>query len=266
MIASVAKRELAIPASTVLAVLGLFVTIWITIEVTLARGPVFSFLKALPPLRSLHLNYRFAAAFILPLSILGAMILERWLSTNRRQLAAVILVVATCAGPLTYFALPEAVHRRGFDLTQSLDDHQRIVRGERFIVKFISSRPDPDTFSTAASSSKPYEPLFGYDLEMFRPKFREGDVTAEIDGRFNMTNPVSLVFPQHTGTEPFDLIPTTDRVNFDRLRSREQPHWPLPPELVWLNRLAVVSLLLCFAILGAEVRRKQIGSRNKPPN
>ncbi len=268
LVAYVGRQGLRpVPTSTALAVLGLVVTIWIVIELTIQRGGVFSVLKALPPLKSLHINHRFAAVFILPLSIVGAMILDRWLATHRRRLATIILVVATCAGPLTYFALPEEVHWRGFDLTRSLDDHRRIAGGERFPVTSISMRLDPDTFSNATSSGKPYEPVFGYDLETFRPKFREGHVTLETDGRLNMTNPVSLVFPQQTGTQPFDLILASDRVNLERLRNREQPGWPLPSELTWLNWLAMAALVVCVASVAADVKhffsgRQTPGNRN----
>jgi hypothetical protein len=260
LIYSVAKKELPSPtSSTVLAAAALFATVWIIMELTIARGPVYSFLKMWPPLKSLHINQRFTAVFILPLAVLGSMVLDRWFATKRLQSATAFVVLATCAGPLIYFAVPEDVHRRGFDLTQLLDDHQQIVRGERFPIQSISMRLDFETFSDAASSGGPYEPIFGYQLEMFRPKFREGSVSLEIDGRFNMTNPVSLVFPRETGTEPFDLIATTDRANFERLRNRQQPDWPLPSELTWLNRLAVASLVSCVAAIALDLRRRVRG-------
>jgi hypothetical protein len=237
-----------------LAALGLAGSVWVAIELTIAQGPIFSMLKSLPPFSSLHLNYRFAAVFILPLSIAGAAALNRWRGTERWPVAAVLLL-ATVAGPLSYLALPEEVHRRAFDLTQSTRDHEQIARGERFAVKAIDRRFDYETFSSQTSSAVPYEPIFGYDLETFRPRFHEGAVSTEADGRFNMTDPVGLVFPELTGVERFDLIRTTDRANFERFRNREQPDWPLPSPLVWLNRVAVVTLLLCAgaALIGRRL-------------
>jgi hypothetical protein len=257
VILAVSRRGLpSISAGTAVAALGMVATVWLLIELTIARGVLFSLFKALPPLKSLHLNYRFAAAFILPLSVLGAMVLERWLGTSRRHLAGTVLVLATCAGPLAYFALPEEVHRRGFDLRQSLDNYQSITRGERFVVESIRMVPDSEVFSNAASSGKPYEPLFGYDLEMFRPKFREASVAIEMDGHFNLTNPVSLVFPKDIGAKPFDLIRSADKANFDRLRRRELPDWALPFQLIWLNRLAVISFFVCVAAVALDLHKQ----------
>ena len=247
---SFAKHRLArVGKNRAIAALAIAATAWVMIELTLAHGPIFAVLKQFPPFNSLHLNYRFAAVFILPFSIVGSVALDRWHPAAQHRWVAAVILLLTIAGPLTYLALPEEVHRRWFDVTQSMRDYERISSGERFVVKSISSRPDNEAFMAEASSAVPYEPIFGYDLETFRPKFREGDVGTDIEGHLNMTNPASLVFPELTSTKPFDLISSLDRINFDRFRSRERPDWKLPTSLVWLNWLSVTTLFVCVSVL-----------------
>jgi len=73
-----------------------------------ARGPVFSWLKALPPLSSLHVNSRFASALILPLSLGGCLILERLRNRFERfgSYVTTILLCSTMVFGLLY--LPAA--------------------------------------------------------------------------------------------------------------------------------------------------------------
>lgn len=57
-----------------------------------------------------------------------------------------------------------------------------------------------------------------------------------------MTNPSGMVFPEINGARPFDRIRAADRLNLERLATRRQPAWHLPPIVPWLNVVAVTAL------------------------
>ena len=78
-----------------------------------------------------------------------------------------------------------------------------------------------------------------------------------------MTNPSSLVFPEFYHARPFDLIRADDRINLERLATRRQPDWPIPPILHRLNLLAVLTLAACVATASAGVLKKS-SRRDRP--
>jgi hypothetical protein len=234
----------------------LAVTSWIAIETTLAKGFIYPVVRELPVFRSLHVNHRVAAVFILPLAIIGAALLSRWHTGKPPGFLTAAAFCVTLASPLSYLVLPPHVHRRIFDITQSLRDHERIKQGEQFPITRIEGMQDFETFSARASNVEPYEPLFGYNREQWAARTHIGDIRDERDGAFNMTNPASMVFPELNQARPFDLIRASDGVNLDRFAARRQPDWPIPRIAYWLNLVSLASLVSCAGILVAGAYRK----------
>ncbi|MEO7425307.1 MAG: hypothetical protein ABI036_08975, partial [Fibrobacteria bacterium] len=64
------------PRGLILAGLTLL-CIWIAVEFRLTQGLIYHHLQKLPILKSLHVNLRFASAFIFPLSLAGAWVFNR---------------------------------------------------------------------------------------------------------------------------------------------------------------------------------------------
>ena len=252
-----------VPPGTAPMLIALGVTVWLVIEATLAKGFVYPVLRQLPVLRSMHVNSRFAAIFILPLTIVGAALLHRWYGKRppATQVAAVLCVAL--ASPFIYLALPHGTYLWYFDLTQSVRDHERIRHGERFPVTRIDDIYDFQTFSTQSSSLHPYEPMFGYFLETFAPSTRVGGIYQEQDGRLNMTNPASFVFPELNGLQPFDRIRAVDRPELERFAARHQQDWRIPPAFRWLNLVAIAALAACVGIPVAGAIRRS--SRRRRP-
>lgn len=234
---------------------------WIAIEATLARGLIYPFLKQLPVLSSLHVNHRLAAAFILPLSIVGAILIDRWQWHTRRSAAAWALIVVSALSPAAFFLLPAQTHLRTFDLTASLEASRLARGGDHFEVAAIVVGDDAAALVARGSSLQPYEPLFGYVNETFAPQAHAGDVHDASGGFLNMTNPASLVFPEINGVRPFDRIDVSERDKLDAFVARRQPDWKVPAVAHWLNRAAVAFVLLSVALLLTGLRRRApIGS------
>jgi len=243
------------PAMAV-AIAGLALMTWITIETTLAKGVLYPWLKSLPVLRSMHVNHRVAAVLILPLTIAAALLFDRWQRTARRSLVNLAVAIAVAA-PLFYLTLPDYVHRRTFDVSASVRVHERIRAGETFPVLRNDLITDDRAIAENASSQLVYEPLFGYDNEYFTPKVREGAITLERDGALNLTNASSLLFPELNGLQPFDLIRATERDDLERFAARQQPHWKVPAMFGWLNAAAVATLAFCVGVLLASPIRRR---------
>jgi hypothetical protein len=235
------------------AILALGIMTWLVIEAAIADGFVYPYLKELPLLRSLHVNPRMTAVFILPLSIAGAAAVARWTWVPRYRVLCTTAIAIAIVCPLAFLLLPADSHLRTFDATMSVADAARIRAGERLPVTGIANVSDADALSLGASSYRPYEPMFGYSLETFATETHLGHIREVAGGYFNMTHPASLVFPDVNGLRPFERIHATDGDRLDAFVQRRQPDWGLPPLLTALNWLAVASV--AGAVVGAGLLR-----------
>lgn len=237
-----------IVATQWIALLLLFVTVWIAVETTLTRGIVYPALHQLPIFRSMHVNHRVASVFIMPITVAGVFAIDAW-RAHRRPAVGGLLLVSALLFQSTYFLLPELFYRRWFDITKVEQIHQRVRAGERFPITKVQEILEEDVFEEHASSRIPYEPLFGYSGEQFKADTTDGPVEMIRDGRFNLTNPASLDFPALNGLRPFERIHEDDVNNLRRFVNREQPQWRHPAVLDWLNALALAALVYCVAVL-----------------
>ena len=244
-----------------IALVCLAIVGWIVVESALARGLIYPWLKALPVFSALHVNPRLAGAFVLPLAILAASLIDRVLERPGRQSLALALIVASWLAPLSYFALPSRLHFRNFDVSQSLADHAAVRQGERFAIDKLAAVTDANAFSMRASSLLPYDPLLGYANELFTPQAHAGDARTAADGYWNMTNPASLVFAEVNGLRAFERIRESDRDGLEAFLARRQPEWPRPG---WLNALilvAIIAELACVSLIVVGLRNMKRAAR-----
>jgi hypothetical protein len=263
------RKKLRFTRTNIVVFIVLLLGIWLNVEFIMARGYLYPVLQKLPILNSLHVNVRFASAAIFPFALLGAFFYER-LSSRwtffREPVMCSLLVFLTLGGMLNYFAFTKDVQSRTFDVTKSLETYQRVQAGATFPIEKIADMEDDRTFLENASDIHPYEPLFGYRLENFKPKVVPGPVTVPSDGKYNMTNPTGYVFPEENQVAMFDRIPVEDAYNFNQFIHRYQPNWKRP---VLQNILDITSLLsfiaLTSVLLGYPIfryiRRHGVGSR-----
>ena len=249
------KGETARPAgSQRIALLCLAIVGWIVVESALARGLIYPLLKTLPVFNALHVNPRLAGAFILPLAILAAALVDRVLRRPGRESLAFALIAASWLAPLSYFALPARLHLRSFDVSQSLADHTAVRQGERFEIDKLAVTTDADAFSMHASSLLPYDPLLGYGNELFKPQTHAGDVRMLANGYWNMTHPASLVFAEQNGLSPFERIRESDRDQLESFIARRQPDWQTPGLLKALVVISLISALVCASAIAIGLR------------
>jgi hypothetical protein len=232
---------------------------WLTIEFVLARGLIYPYLSNLPILSSLHVNSRYAVAFLLPLAILAAIIYNKWIPkwSNRKSTKIFLVVNVLTLIPLcTYFMIPDDPQVRLYNITESEKIYATIRAGDTLNVTGIgdSSVSNTQALSRHLSNLDPYDPIFGYGLENFHPEIKVGSIWEISDGYYNMTNPAGYVFPEINGTRPFERIPIRDKDKLEAFASHRQPDWKIPlyqQILDWVSGLtaaSVTAFLAFFAI------------------
>jgi hypothetical protein len=240
---------------------------WLTIEFTLAKGLVYPLLRKLPILSSLHVNVRFAAAFILPLAIFAALIYDQWSSqwsVKKAWLFFLVVDVLTLLPLSIYFMIKTDLVQRTYKVTQSQQIYTQIRSGDPMTITGITS----DATNTVAllshkSNLYPYAPIFGYALENFHPEIQDGSIWNVNDGYYNMTNPSGYVFPEINGSRPFERIPVSEKAELLAFASHKQPDWKIPLYQQVLDWASGLSFLVVLAYLAFYGIRKLIRPRLK---
>ncbi len=241
-------------ASYVRALLLLFFAVWMIVELTFAKGWVYSLIRDLPVLRSLHVNVRFASTLIMPLILVGAFLINRFFLEHPKSSIFAISSFCTMAALLSYFFLSREIHSREFNVFSNNETQNAVISP---IIQ-ISNIGDWDVFAEHASSYRPYEPLFGYSLETFNPMIHVGSVFEEENGYFNMTNPSSLVFPEINNSYPFERIKTSERKKLETFLLRKQPSWKIPNLQKFLDILSLSTLVFSLAIIFIHLITKAV--------
>jgi len=236
---------------------ALIFAVVLAIEFSIAKGLLFTELRTLPVLKSLHANTRFASTFVLPLAILGAKVFSDWSdkvkSTKKEIFAFAFLDGLALVGLWSYYLLPMDVQQRFFDIRSLIDTYQHISAGETFPVKnIIPEMNDYEVFMLQASNvTRHYEPLFRDNNELFHPLVHAGSVFDINNGYYNFTNPTGYVFPEVNGTRIYERISVSDRDKLVDFLNRRQPKWKLPMTQIlldWAMGLTCV-LEICATII-----------------
>ena len=253
-----------VPTATWLILLA---AVWLTIEMTFARGLFYPFIKSLPVIRSMHVNVRFAAAFILPLILIGIIEYERLTADRSPQRMFTITVALAWAALLVYNLLPADIYSRNYDLTDTLKTDAAIGQPDYFPVDHVARIEDAEVFTAHATNILYYEPLLsdydrikGYILSKdVVPQVHPGLVTEVEDGFYNMTNPASLFFPKENGLQPFERIKVGEEEQLRAFIERKQPDWIIPPLQRVLDWLSLVAFLVSLGLilLPTELARRQ---------
>jgi hypothetical protein len=261
----IAKTGLDISRDKAAAALFLFLAIGLAMDLTLAQGWLYSLLKPLPVMRSLHANLRFTSAFIFPLALLGALIFHKAFGDKKLggPVTFLLLGISTIAMLGLYLVIPEDVHIRNFNLGSALPAYAQIDNGWNFTVKNVAEITDMEAFRRESSNLASQDPMFGYEGEYFEPKAVPGPVLEIQDRRYNMTNPAGYVFPEENNLQPFDLFREDQKTDLELLLNHRQPNlkisrWQQFANAVNLTALALAILYLLFEMASGVKRRPHV--------
>lgn len=239
-------KSLNFSREKILALIFLLFGVWLTIDFTLAQGWLFSILKTVPIIKSLHINTRFAAAFIFPLSFIGAYVFDAY-HKNSPTIAKRLsyCFIALSMAPIFFYLFFEPqVHLRSFNINSSMMIYSQIERKDKFPVTVIANVTDSDVFINNASNIEELiEPVFGYELESFSPNLQLGSIFRVSDGYYNMTNPASYVFPEENNLTPFERFRTDQLDDLILFTNRQQPQFNLSIAQRLANLINILTLV-----------------------
>jgi hypothetical protein len=246
-----------------IAALILAFGIVLVVSFATTKGVLYTQIRQLPFIKSLHANTRFTAAFILPLSILAAKAFESWTGRwkSKRTVFVTFLVInGISLGSLwAYYLMPLDIQNRNTNVSyMMIETWDRISAGETFPVKkIIPEMNDYEVIMLQASNvSHHYDPLFRGRSILLTPLVHEGSVFEVEDGYYNMTDPTSLVFPQSPSSTLFERIPVSDSQKMIDFVNRRQPDWKIPILQTILDWAAGVTFLLILISICVHLIRK----------
>ena len=253
------------------AIIMSVLAIWITIEFTLAKGLIYPILHKLPIMSSLHVNPRFAAAFILPLVLMAAILYDSLTMRFSSKLAWSIfamLNVLSLVPLVSYFMIKADLQDRIYNVTESQEIYRSIRSGDPMVITgIVSGVGNTGALFLRESNLEPYEPIFGYLLENFHPEIHPGSIWEITDGYYNMTDPTGYVFPGLNESRPFQRIPVSEKSELLAFASHKQPNWKLPLYQVVLDWVSGAGFIIVTGLLISWVIRKFIISfRNGTTN
>jgi hypothetical protein len=96
-----------------------------------------------------------------------------------------------------------------------------------------------------------YEPIFGYELEVFpRGNLRDGPVLAGSNGWLNLKNPICYVFGEANNCAPGDNF-RTDQLELAKRFARYLPiEFSAPWWLIWADSVSLITLAACLTAIG----------------
>ncbi|MGA7195217.1 MAG: hypothetical protein WBW94_16490 [Anaerolineales bacterium] len=239
-----------IEKNRMVAVLLLVLFSWLAIEFTLAKGIIYPLLQHLPILSSLHVNIRFAAAFIFPLAFIAVLIYNRWLGFQRSSLIFMAVNILTLLPLGAYLLLKSDLFYRIYDIRTGQEYYNEMQSGAALDVTSIGLQNDnTQALISHSSNLNLYEPIFGYGLENFHPEVTPGSVWNISDGYYNMTDPTGYVYPEINGNRPFERFHVIDKNTLALFLKHIQPAWRIPFYQQLLDWVSSLGFFIATAYL-----------------
>jgi hypothetical protein len=250
-----------------IAFILLLFSIILCTEFTLANGWIYSNIRNLPILSSMHVNARFAAAFLFPFAMIAAIIHNSWTHkwSKRKSFNVFLLLNLLSLIPLGfYFTLDNDIQGRIYDISQSTSIFNNIRVGDTYDISRIGVTADnTQALKNNTSNLNPYEPIFGYALESFHPEIKAGSIWEASNGYFNMTNPTGYVFPEINASRPFERIRIGDKSKMNAFVKHYQPDWKIPfyqQILDWVSLSTLIVSLFVFGFYSFTMLFSYVGS------
>ena len=231
--------------------------LWFSIEMTMGKGLFWSLIRALPIIKSTHVNVRYAGALTLTISILFAFCFSKLIDSKNskyREWITLLIIGASFASMATYQSITKQKGAyRSFDVNDienSWSDFSSTEYSKKVskIVE-ISSKEQIRLFSIDASSFNPNDSLYGYNGEFFQSSLSVGKIDKiDKNGFYNFHNPISFYSPSNHSLKR-EKIHSSDHENFHLFINRKQPSWKLPNIQIVANYLSLITFFIFFSYL-----------------
>jgi hypothetical protein len=230
----------------IVAFILLVVGIWLATDYSLAQGWLYESTKDFPVIKSLHVNVRFASAFIFPASILATSYFQALCSKYKNinfLIPFLVLNIFTIFSITTFF-LFDKEHKKIFNLQPSLKVYSQIEQGNTFPIHQIKNGLDDRVFQDRSSNlGGMNNAIFGYQLEDFYPLTETGPIFNVNDGYYNMTNPASYVYPDENNLYVFERFRVDQSEELNLFVNRKQPHFNISLSQKIANLASLITLI-----------------------
>jgi hypothetical protein len=233
------------------------------------KGFIYDFFRQLPGFKSLNVTLRFTAAFIFPLSLIGAISYNRLIvnaSGHTREIVLILFSLVVFVFLLPYFKVPERYTGQWFNAQELIDTYYSIRDGNTPMVNKILDVRDAETIQNEASNIYPHDPMFGYGAEEYRPEVSVGPVTQVQNGYFNINNASGLLFPALNHARPFERIKVEDEQSFLDFVQRRQPEWKRPTGQYIADLMSIICLCVTVVVFVLAIIKKRIRSMKRNEN
>lgn len=246
--------------------LGLFLYSFVLSEIIVGKGAIWSLLKDLPVIKSLHVNVRFTSSFILPTILLFAFCYDRIFRNKSLLKSDIYFYLFNCVSLISlfsYYTFFEA--KKDFYFYNISDDQKvwnKINKGDHFTPIQTITKGDKflqhEIFLKTSSSLYPFCPLYGYHDNYFSPKTKLGSINDYSNGFFNFHDPRSFYSPKYYNLNQPQLISDSEALNY--LTYRKQPSYKLPGLQIFANYLSFISVMLFLIFVLLYIKKIKLTS------
>ena len=221
-----------------------------------------------PFLKKINLYLSISSVLILPFSIFSSYLLNKYKSFDKKKFASIMILLNIYT--ILFFIYKHAdnfyyiKYFRSIDLKIGMEVWNKINdfgSNNNYSVDSISSFNEQDNeckqklleqfisnnSSKLYSSRFPYEPIYGYRLETFKPK-EEGSIYKTNDNHYNFTHPNSLIFFDDNYKQ-FTGFTLEQKEDLEKFASFKKVDWKLPKIFYMANNISIYSHIIVFSLL-----------------
>ncbi|AEM20790.1 hypothetical protein Bint_0156 [Brachyspira intermedia PWS/A] len=208
-------------------------------------------------LKAVNIHLRMSSVLIIPFLFVFALLIKNINIKNTYKNIIIIFIIISSVLLYVQKFIYIKEHNNAY-INVNIRDDKTIFKNiklnhNQYRVFYINNKKeflnlkDFITTTNLNTSRLPYESIYGYSLETFKPK-EEGSPYKIINGEYNFTDPRSLIFfndeyPQFSG------FATNDKNTLDNFLSFQSVNWKIPKMFTISNYISVISHIIIFLFL-----------------
>ena len=234
-------------------ILFLLMFIYLYCDLFFANGIIRS---SFTKLRYVNLHYRVSSSLIIPLVMIFSILFNKFKFNNKNNMILFIMLSTSILYSYKFINI-YSINNNFKEINIDFDNDVFMAiknNHSKYKVTYINNKLEINNMRDFTNnnyelntSRLPYESIYGYGLETFKAK-EEGSPYKIIDGRYNFTDPRSLIFfndnfPQFSG------FSTNDTEKLDNFLSFKEVKWEVPKYFIISNYISAFLHIIVIIIL-----------------
>ncbi|WP_304333183.1 hypothetical protein [Brachyspira innocens] len=234
-------------------ILFLLMFIYLYCDLFFANGIIRS---SFTKLRYVNLHYRVSSSLIIPLVMIFSILFNKFKFNNKNNMILFIMLSTSILYSYKFINI-YSINNNFKEINIDFDNDVFMAiknNHSKYKVTYINNKLEINNMRDFTNnnyelntSRLPYESIYGYGLETFKAK-EEGSPYKIIDGRYNFTDPRSLIFfndnfPQFSG------FSTNDTKKLDNFLSFKEVKWEVPKYFIISNYISAFLHIIVIIIL-----------------